>query len=521
MTAATATARPTERGLGKMVVGGILKSSALLAPDKEALYCVGTGRRLSYRELNERCNRLAHGLLALGLPRGTVVAYLCSNRAEIIEIYFAIAKAGLVGLPLNYRLAPKEVETLITSMNAAVLICDARFAATREHLRQSDTGLRHTLWIGDATEAGTSAYEPFLAASSAAEPDVAVDEADIFYFNLTSGTTGLPKSYALTHYNSVTLESSLVSFGLRSDDVLLTLFPAFGRAGFGWTLLSVLMCARNVLMDFDAERTLSVIQSERVTFTSMVGTMAALLLRQPAIEDLKVNSLRGILFTGAALPVAIREQVAQRLCPNVYEGYGLQETGFLTVSTPSDRAARPESVGRAVLFGDVRIVDADGRDVPLGSVGEIVGRSPNGITGYHNNPAKNAEAFRKGWFHTGDLGRLDEAGYLYISGRVKDMIVSGGQNVYASEVEAALLTLNGVEDCAVFGLPDDTWGESVAAVLVTTRTVTPEDVQAACRDLLAGFKLPRKVFCQTEALPRTPTGKVQKFLLVERHSRPA
>ena len=510
------------RALGKMLVGDILKSSALRAPTKEAIYCVGTGRRISYRQLNERCNRLANGLLALGLPRGTVVAFLCSNRAEIIEIYFALAKAGLVGLPLNYRLAPKEVETLVVSMGAEVLICASRFAQTGEHLRVASTGLKHTIWIGDAPPNGSLPYEGILEAASVAEPNVEVNEADPYYFNLTSGTTGLPKAYMITQYNSVTLESSMVGLDLRADDVFLTLFPAFGRSGFGLSLLAVLMCARNVLMDFDADKTLEVIRTERATITSMVSTMATLLLRHPQLETEHMKSFRAILFTGSLLPSAIVEQVTRRLCPNIYEGYGLQETGFLTVSTPEDRAARPESVGRPVLFADLRVVDAEGRDVPTGEIGEIIGRSPNTITGYLNNPEKNAEAFRDGWFHSGDLGKLDADGFVYICGRVKDMIVSGGQNVYASEVEAALLTLDGVEECAVFGLPDDTWGEAVSAVLVTSKTAfTPDDVHARCRDLLAGFKLPRKVYCQTDPLPRTPTGKVQKFLLVERYSRTA
>lgn len=514
------TERRHPRALGRMLVGDILKSSALRAPMQEAIYCVGTGRRISYRQLNERCNRLANGLLALGLPRGTVVAFLCSNRAEILEIYFAVAKAGLVGLPLNYRLAPKEVETLIVSMDAEVLICASRFEATSQHLRETSVNLKHTIWIGDSPPAGSLQYEQLLEVASAAEPDVEVNEEDAYYFNLTSGTTGLPKAYTITQYNSVTLESSMVGLDLRADDVFLTLFPAFGRSGFGLSLLAVLMCARNVLMDFDPEKTLEVIRVERATFTSIVSTMATLLLRQPQLQAEHTKSLRAILFTGSMLPPAVVEQVKQRLCPNIYEGYGLQETGFLTVSTPTDRVARPESVGRPVLFADLRFVDADGHDVPTGEIGEIIGRSPNTITGYLNNPEKNAEAFRDGWFYSGDLGKLDADGYVFICGRVKDMIVSGGQNVYASEVETALLTLDGVEECAVFGLPDDTWGEAVSAVLVSSnKTFSPDEVQDRCRDLLAGFKLPRKVFCQTDQLPRTPTGKVQKFLLIERYSR--
>jgi acyl-CoA synthetase (AMP-forming)/AMP-acid ligase II len=509
------------RALGKMLVGSVLKTSAARYAQREAICCVGTGRRITYGQLNERCNQLANALLSRSLPRGAVVAFLCSNRAEIIEMYFAIAKAGFVGLPLNYRLAPREVETLVNAMQASVLICDARFADTYDHLRSSSTSLQHVLWIGENAPSSCVAYEEFIAASSTAEPAVEVEEHDTFYYNLTSGTTGLPKSYALTQYNAVTLDSTVVGFDLRSDDVFLNVFPAFGRVGFGWSLIAVLMGARNVLMDFDVGPVLATIARERVTFTNLVPTMAALLLKHPALATSQLSTLRGIVFVGAMLPPTIRDQAMARLCPYLYEGYGLQETGFLTVSTPEDRAAKPDSVGRAVMFADVRVVDPQGREVAPGEIGEIIGRSPNGITGYFDNAVKNAEVFRNGWFYSGDLGRLDQDGHLYICGRVKDMVISGGQNVHAAEVEAVLLALPGVEDCAVFGLPDDTWGESVAAAIVVAADsrMTADDVQTACREQLAGFKLPRRVYFQHDPLPRTPTGKVQKFLLVERHSR--
>lgn len=508
-----------KRALGKMLVGSVLKTSAARYGKREAIYCVATGRRVSFSQLNERCNRLANGLLGLALPRGSVVAFLCSNRAEIVEIYFALAKSGFVGLPLNYRLAPREIETLVVEMKAPVLFCDSRFARTYEYLQSCRPAILHVLWIGADAPAGCLSYEAFVADGVASEPEVEVEEDDTFYYNLTSGTTGLPKSYALTQYNAVTLDSTVVGFDLRSDDVFLNVFPAFGRVGFGWSLISVLMGARNVLMDFDPSGVLATVGQEAVTFTNLVPTMAALLLKNPELDQANLSSLRAIVFVGAALSPNIRDGAATRLCPRIYEGYGLQETGFLTVSTPEDRVSKPDSVGRAVLFADIRIVDANGKDVPAGVVGEIIGRSPNGITGYLDNEERNAEVFRNGWFHTGDLGRLDSDGYFYICGRVKDMIISGGQNVHAAEVEAAILNLPNVEDCAVFGLPDDTWGESVSAVIVTAHNaMTTGDVQAACREHLAGFKLPKHVFFQQEPLPRTPTGKVQKFLLVERHS---
>ncbi len=506
------------RALGQMLVGNVLRTAATRHATREALYCVGTGRRLTYAQLNERANRLANGLSGLGLRQGDVVAFLCSNRAEIVEIYFALAKSGIAGLPLNYRLAPREIADLLITMDAKALICERRFSATQDKLAACGAANLRTIWIDDDAPHAAGHYEALLQDSAADEPDAALDEADVFYYNLTSGTTGLPKCYAITQYNLSALDSTVVSFDLTRQDVFLNVFPAFGRVGFGWSLVAVLLGSRNVLMDFDAKRVPEVIRAERITFTNLVPTMASLILAEPGFDPRSTSSLRAICFVGAMLPRALREAAAERLCPGIYEAYGLQETGYLSVSTPEDRVRKPDSVGQVVLFSEVRIVDASGADVPTGTTGEILGRSPNGITGYHNNPQRNAEVFRNGWFHTGDLGRLDADGHLYISGRVKDMIISGGQNVHASEIEAALVELTGVADCAVIGLPDPLWGEVVAAVVVPREPApSVEALQDFCRERLAGFKVPRRVFFQSEALPRTPTGKVQKFLLVERY----
>lgn len=509
-----------QRALGKMLVGSVLRATAARHPSREALYCVKTGRRFSYLEFNQRSNKLANGLLGLGLEPGSVVAFLCSNRAEIIETYFALAKSGLVGLPLNYRLAPVEMVDLLTSMKASTLICESRFAEAHSRIADAATAIRHTVWIGHDAPADAVPYVDLLTNSPDAEPQVEVDENDVFYYNLTSGTTGLPKSYAITQYNLAALDSTVITFDLTRDDVFLNAFPAFGRVGFGWSLIATLMGARNVLMDFDAARLPDIVQQESVTFTNLVPTMAVLLANEPGFDRRKFASMRAICFVGSMLPATIRDIAVSQLCPRIYEAYGLQETGNLTVSTPDDRAVKPDSVGRPILFADVRIVDSQGVDVPPGEIGEIVGRSPNGITAYFNNAAKNAEAFRDGWFHTGDLGRFDVDGYLYICGRVKDMIISGGQNVHAAEIEAALLDLPGVVECAVFGLPHPVWGEVVATAIVhSSNALQTEQVQDHCRQRLASFKVPRAVFFQPEPLPRTPTGKVQKFLLVERYAQ--
>ncbi|TAJ82109.1 class I adenylate-forming enzyme family protein [Reyranella sp.] len=507
-----------ERSLGKMVVGNILTAAAIRHPESPAIYCAATDRRFNYRQVEERTNRLAQTLLGLSFRKGDVVAFLTSNRAEIVEIYFALARTGIVGLPLNYRLAAAEILELVRAMGATGLIYEDRFASVAE---QASATTKHLIQFGGEKTGHALDYEGLLAAAPATAPEIEIDEADPFYFNLTSGTTGLPKSYLLTQYNNSTLGSMFQALDLSRHDVTMTVFPAFGRVGFAWIAGSMLYGIPHVLANFEPNEVLRLIAAERVTIFNLVPTMAAMMLPAQTAAKHDLGSVRGIVFAGAMLPESIRAQTAAELCPNIYEYYGMQETGALVVSTPEDRKRRSDSVGRAITFAEVRIVDDNGRTLEPDQVGEIVGRSPNAVTAYYQNPAKSAETFRDGWIHTGDLGSLDAEGYLTIRGRKKDMIVTGGQNVYAAEVEEILLKCPGVADCAVFGLPDNLWGERVTALVVTEQdmAVTPQDLDAFCRQHLAGFKTPKEFIVESEALPRTPTGKVQKFLLVERFTR--
>lgn len=505
--------------IGHMSVGNLVRTAARRYGRREALYCASTGRRLSFIEVHERSNRLANALLSLALPPGSVVAFICSNRAEILDMYAALAKSGLVGLPLNYRLAANEIAALINAMNAEALICEWRFGSVLDHLKTHAPRLRHRLWLGPDAPGDCLPYDSLLASVTDVEPPIEISEHAAYYYNLTSGTTGLPKSYVLTQYSTCMLHSALLAQDARPDDVNLTVFPAFGRVGIGSLLMSLVMGARSVLTNFEPTDTLRLIHDEDVTFVWLVPTMAALLLGTETLQTEKLHSLRGIGFVGSNLPPAIRDQTLARLCPRIYEGYGLQEMGMLTMSSPEDRLRKPDSVGLPLLFADVRISDGKGKTPPPGTVGEIIARTPNGITAYHNSAERNAEVFRNGWFHTGDLGRFDEDGYLYLCGRVKDLIITGGQNVYASEVEAALLHLPEVMDCAVIGLPHEVWGEVVSAVIIASPGTShdPARIRELCLRDLASFKAPRLVLFQDDPLPRTPTGKVQKFKLVDRY----
>ena len=511
------------RSPGGMVAGRMLAGAAARFRDREALFCAGTGRRFTFGQANERSNRLAHALTGLGLRKPDVVAFLCNNRAEIVETFFALAKAGLVGVPLNYRLAPVEAVALMRAMGARALLFADCFAATAVATREALPEVRHYVAIGESAGPDWALrYEALLAGGFPEEPGVEIQEDDPFYFNLTSGTTGLPKSYVLTHYHAATASQSFAVLDISSRDVVMTAFPAFGRVGFSWIGAGAIWGARNVLLDFAPAEALRLIGTERVTITNLVPTMAALMLAEPGLAQADLRSLRALAFAGAMFPGPLRERVTAALSPNVWEYYGMQETGILTVSAPEDRARRPESVGLPGWFAEVQIERSDGTCAGPGELGEILGRAPSAVSAYFDHPAKSAETFRSGWVHTGDLGYMDEQGYLFIRGRLKDMIITGGQNVHAAEVEEVILRLPGVAECAVFGLPDEVWGERVAAAVVVAAAAggsfSAVTVEAACRECLAGFKVPRTIVLQKEPLPRTPTGKVQKFLLVERHA---
>jgi acyl-CoA synthetase (AMP-forming)/AMP-acid ligase II len=325
----------------------------------------------------------------------------------------------------------------------------------------------------------------------------------------------------LTQYNNSTLSPLFQAFDMTIRDVAMTVFPAVWRVGFAWIAGAILYGVPHVLANFEPNEVLRLVAAERVTIFNLVPTMAAMLLPAQAAAARDLSSVRAIVFAGSSLPASIRGETIARLCPNLYEYYGMQETGALVVSTPADRKRRPDSVGKQLAFAEVRIAGEDGRTLGPGQLGEILGRSPNTVTEYFENAEKSSETFRDGWVHTGDLGSLDGEGYLTICGRKKDMIVTGGQNVHAAEVEEIILKYPGVADCAVFGLPDDLWGERVTGLVVAQDGVdiAPQQLEGFCRRHLAGFKTPKQFFVEKTPLPRTPTGKVQKFLLVERFSR--
>ncbi|MGZ6230169.1 MAG: class I adenylate-forming enzyme family protein [Syntrophales bacterium] len=510
------------KATGTMAVGRLLKNAAIRYRDKEALSCLTSGRRFSYLELNERTNRLANGLMDLGLKKGDMVAFLMTNRSEIVETFFAIGKTGLVGLPLNYRLIAKEIVPMITLTDAKILIFEDTFTNVAEYVRQQLPGIKTYIGIGKGIPEFALDYEKLISNSSPNEPNVEIREEDDYYMNLTSGTTGLPKSYMLTHYNNAGVIIDMTTmFKVTEDDVVMTVFPMFGRVGYAWMGSAIYNGAKHVIMNFEPKKALETIQSEKVTISNWVPPMANFVLSIPELDKFDLSSLRALVFAGAAFPTPLLEQVRKRICPNIYEYYGLQETAIIINGSIKDKMKKPASIGKVSPWAEVRIVDLSGNDVPTGTVGEVIAKALTGTTAYYKNKEMTKTTFKDGWCHTGDLGYFDEEGYFYISGRIKDMIVTGGQNVFSAEVENVLIAHPAVADCTVIGLPDEKWGEAVTAVIVkkTGVEVTEADIIAFCKKEMAGFKIPKNIIWHEGQLPRTPTGKVTKYVLVEKYSK--
>lgn len=510
------------KATGTLNVGNIIKTAAVRYRDREAFFCTATDRRFSFLEVNQRTNRLANALLRQGLKKGDVAGFLCTNRIEIVEIFYALAKIGVLGVPLNYRMAVPEIVELLRFCGAGTFIFDPWFGEIAKDVKKEVPAISHFIGMGDNLPEFALDYDQLLAESSDTEPIVEIVEEDPQYFNLTSGTTGLPKAYLLNQYNNATSYASYAQiFNVTADDVILTVFPMFGRLGFLWVGLGLYTGCRNVIQQFHATETLNIIQSEKVTISNWVSTMAAFMLNQLEVESNDFSSLRALVFAGAPFPTALREKVQSKLCKNLYEFYGLQETGAVAVAVPADKVKKPNSVGQVMFHCEIRIVDGKGKDLKTGETGSIICQAPTATTGYFGNEAKSRESFRDGWFYTGDLGWMDEEGYLYISGREKDMIISGGQNVFSVEVEEVLLGHPAITQCSIIGLPDETWGEMVTAVIVKSpdASLTDEELMAYCKEKMAGFKVPKKFIWTEELLPQTPTGKVKKYQLVEKYSR--
>ncbi|MEX1023168.1 MAG: o-succinylbenzoate--CoA ligase [Dehalococcoidia bacterium] len=479
-------------------IGDWVALRARTHPDHVAIEC--GGERLTYATLDARVGAMAAGLRALGGIEGEPVAVLAGNGVPIAVLAHAVPRAGALFMPLNTRLGAAEIAYQLADSRARFLVATGEHAAVaRAAAAEAGTGVE-VLAPGDAR---WSALEP-LAGATTIDADV---PHSVIY---TSGTTGRPKGAVLTHGNFAwSAVASASNLGVEADDRWLACMPLFHVGGLSILLRSAIYGTTAVIHDrFDEVRVAAALRDDGITLLSVVATMLTRIFDADARPF--GASLRSVLLGGGPAPMPLLGAAARRGVP-VLQTYGLTETASQVATlAPEDALRKLGSAGLPLLTSTVRI-EVDGRTAAPSEVGEILVAGPTVCAGYLHRPDATAEAIRDGWLHTGDLGSLDEEGYLVVADRRDDLIVSGGENVYPAEVESAILAVPGVEDCAVVGLPDERWGHLVAAVVVGT--VAPDALAERLRDALAGYKQPRRIEAWDGPLPRTASGKLQRHLV--------
>jgi long-chain acyl-CoA synthetase len=478
-------------------------------------------RSFTWTEFIDRVARAAAVLQSLGVKRGDRYAVLCRNTFRNHELLHAGYWMGAVPVPINYRLAPPEMRYILDNAGCTVLAVEAVFLDFLKAEPLAPWRDSALLVAETPQDSPLEQYEALMAQAQPAPMHDAREEDDAILL-YTGGTTGRSKGVQLTHRNVFgdSIQTSLV-VGFQPDDVYLHVAPMFHSAdllGMGMTLLGG---GHAFLPQYSGKLFLEAVRDYRVTKTMLTPTMVIMALQEPDFDSYDLTSLRQFMYGSSPMAVEWIKRALERFKGvDVIQGYGLTETSpILTILGMDEHVAalasgdftRLRGAGQAIVGVDLRILDEDGQEVPTGEVGEVAVRGPNVTRGYLDRPEDNAAAFRKGWFHTGDVGRVDEEGFLYLMDRKKDMIITGGENVYSSEVEAVIYQYPKVHECAVVGVPDDRYGEALLAAVVPApgTTITAEELIEHCRGKIGGYKIPRRVAIM-DALPRSAMGKILK-----------
>jgi len=502
-------------------IGSWLVKREFLTPAKEAV--VDGEKRLSYRELNHRVNRLANALLGQGLRNGDRMAILSYNRLEFIEGIMAAAKLGLVLVPLNWRLTAAELAFIINDSETETLLFDIELVELVKGV-QKKTRLKQFIVFGDADMHEARVYESLIEDQSETEPQIDVaptlDTPHIIMY--TAGTTGKPKGAILSQgasfWNVLNLNLAL---DFTSDDRNLLVLPMFHIGGIGLFTLPMLYDGGTVVIQrtFDPVKTLALLQEEKITLFFGVPAIFLALIQHPEFKAEAFKSVRVVMSGGAPLPVSLVEQYHQAGIV-LQQGFGMSEAAPSIATLDQNLSLeKAGSIGKAVFHLDARIVDDDMKELPAEDVGELVIRGPNLLQGYWNLSDATEAAFTDGWFHTGDLARMDAEGCLYIVERKKDMFISGGENVYPAEVENVIFQIPQIAEAAVIGVKDQKWGEVGRAVIALKegQKVTADEIIDHLKGSLAKYKIPKSVVF-IDQLPRNAAGKVLKNILREEHS---
>jgi long-chain acyl-CoA synthetase len=507
-------------------IGDVLEQTVLRYPTKEALYDARTENRWSYQEWDREINRLAHAFLHTGVQKGDRVSTFLYNTAELATVFFASAKIGSVFNPINFRLKAEEVRYIIEDAEPKILLFEQALEPEIARIQNDFPAVHFCCIDGNAPEYADS-YEQMVSGAAGSRVGADVSEDDLYAIMYTSGTTGRPKGVMHTHRDIVE-QSTVIITGQRltHNDRGLAAAPLFHCAELHCAFLPrVHIGASNIIIPgFDPKQALDLIENEKITVTFMAPTMWNMLLQED-LSGYDLNSLRIGLYGAAPMAPSLVRKVRDQLGIGLVQAYGMTEMGpAITFLFEDEQISKAGSAGKAILNHEIRVVQTheERRTEPeqvskTGEVGEIIVKGPSMMSGYYKRKDATDQAMHKGWYYSGDLGYMDDEGYLWVADRVDDMVISGGENIYPREIEDALYEHPGILDVAVLGEPDEKWGEKVIAYVVKKdELLTAKKLDAFCKESnsLASYKRPR-TYTFVETLPRNASGKIQKFVLRE------
>jgi O-succinylbenzoate-CoA ligase len=516
----------------KTNIGLLLAKRAQICPNREAVVEFERNRRFTFAELNARANRVANALLESGIRPGDRVASLLKNSVEFVETYFALAKIGAVFVPVNWRLVPAEIAYILENSGSKVLVYDSDFDDAVNTLHSGEySELAVERWLrrenGDAgTPDWALDYDTFAAAAPMTEPPIGAWDDDNLFIMYTSGTTGRPKGAVHSHEGMLWSQlTSMSTSDMRDGDRWLLALPMFHVGCLNPTSLLVHRGGTGVIMrELDIAAMFRCIAQEQVTIFMAVPALLQFMLMTPEREQYDISSVRWIATGAAPVPISLLHDY-EALGIRIFQAYGLTEScGPGTLLLHEDAEAKVGSCGRPQMHTEIKIVDSEGNTIPMGSnqAGELLVGGRHLMKEYWNNPEATAETLRDGWLHTGDICTWDSEGFVTICDRMKDMIISGGENIYPAELENILAACPDVQEAAVIGVPSKKWGETPLALVVPAAgtSPTPETLKAYCKENLAGYKVPQ-LYELVDSLPRNPSGKLLKPELRERFPGPA
>ncbi len=507
-----------------MHAADLLTSRARLTPNREALLYTHTGERFTYAQLNARANRAANFLRdRFGIRKGDRVSIYAHNSVVYLDLFYGLAKLGAIFAPLNWRLTAQELSYIVNDCEPKVVLCGPEFAQTLDEMR-AEIKMPNIVSIEGAQIEGALSYEQEIARASDAEPARPdLNDDDTYCILYTSGTTGRPKGALLPHrhilWNCV---NTCISWGLNEDDVSPVLTPMFHAGGLFAFLTPLFYIGGRIILArmFDAEGSLKMIAEEKCTVVLGVPTQFQMWYNTPYFQQADFSRVRFFINGGAAIPVPLMEAWINAKGGVFRQGYGLTEVGPNCFSMTDEESTRKRgSVGKPIFHSQMRLVNPEtGKGIAVGETGELLIQGPHVCAGYWRNPKATTDSITDGWFHTGDGARVDEDGFYYIAGRFKDMIKSGGENIYAAEVETIFRDHPAVQDAALIGQPDEQWGEVglMIVILKPGQTAAEEELRRFCDGRLARFKIPKRVVF-ADTLPYTPYGKVEKAKLREQY----